>query len=228
MTIHLGCMADNKTTYSFCKTQGQFAAGAVLSGFGTNPLPGAVCDDAIQKAVVYAAQWLQKVFDAMLEHQVEDLAYAQEVLTIQLGKLNNGITYLSRNFGQGIYLSGSISYVAGETFICLPFGGGSAYLLNGGMTVEMKNKAQPNPDPLYIFDAIGGANTLAVAFDKASLSVGNYLILSSRPLQDELLRASFFDLAALTDPQYAAESIYKAAFTQDMPLAIATIAPSAL
>lgn len=228
MTIRLGYSADKNNTFVLHKNQGKFSAGILLTGFATKPIPGAICDNALLRAINFTGAHLQKVLEALMGKKVEDMNYAKEVLTRQLHKLNDSVNYIGRNVGQGIYLSGVIVYIVHEDFLCLPFGGSHAYLWNGTQIAPLKNQMLQNPDLIYIYDALGGTNCLPIAFQQGTLPVGYHIVCCSHEPTPGMMEP-ILKMVAATNAQFVAEALYSDmeklnAFSSELttPLALLT------
>lgn len=155
--IRVGFASDPQNAFSLYNTarDGYFSAGVVLAGFGTEPIPGAICDDGIAKAVQFAAHHIQKVLSALLQKESEDMTFIQSAIMKQLGKISSSVSYISNVMGQGIYLSGCVVFTAGEKYFCIPFGGACAYLWDGSHFADISSPLS-SADQNYIRDALGG------------------------------------------------------------------------
>lgn len=224
--IRFGFASDEENAISLCKTHNQFSAGFVLAGYGTKPLPGAVCDDAIHRCVTFTALYIQKAIDVLLKHECADLNHAKEAIRLQIERISSRISFFSTRIGQGIYLGGSVFYAVGEQFICLPFGGGCAYHWDESRFLQLRNTALTEADPKYIPDAIGGMTPWTAAFDEGTLTDGTQLLLTTQmPLQG--LLSSVMAALAHHDPEYVAGVIYNSLEKTEMPHAVLSIIQTA-
>lgn len=224
MSLRAGATADQSNAISAYKISDdeKFLGGLALTGFGTKPIPGAICDDAIQRVVSFSAHHIQRILVGLIERQVEDMAYAQEVLSVQLGKANDSINYISQKTGQGLYVGGVICYAVGWQYICLPFGGCRAYLWDGETFQLQKNKTPPYIDDAYIYDALGGGNVWTATFDSGTLAVGSHLLCMTHPPQEGTMEKALATLSA-TDPQLVADNIYAGITRNTLPTALLAI-----
>lgn len=227
--IRLGYASDKDNALALCKqTQdGQFAAGFVLAGFGTLPMPGEICDNAVHRVVQYTACNLQKVLDALLEKNCTQMDVAKDVISRYMKLINKGVRYFNINVGQGVYVAGSICYVAGEQFISLPFGGGSVQLCHGTHIKSFANLAlSDRADPKYIWDAIGGSVEWDAVFDEGILPVGAQLICSTQAPTEELLQTTVNSLIHTNQAAFA-DIVHNNLERKEMPLAVLVIAQMA-
>ena len=224
--IRVGFVSDKENAVSLCKAQpdSPYAAGIALAGFGTQPMPGAVCDDAIQQAVNFTAHYIQKALDVLQEKECSDMIQARQFLARQLEKLNGSIAYFGKSVGQGIYLAGTVCYVAGDQFTCLSFGGGCAYLWDGKAVTPLTT--DPNPDPKYIRNAIGGTNTWSGIAAEGTLGGGHQLLCMTQQPPEELLPAIMATLIH-TNPGYVVTSVYSGMGATDIPIAVLDIMQAA-
>lgn len=219
--IKAGFASDNANAISVYKLadNGTYAAGLVLAGYGTKPIPGAICDDAIQKAVDFTALQLQRSLTHLLDRRCEDFEYAKKLLTGKLDKLHETVLILQRSFGQGIYLAGVVCYIAGEHFICLPFGGAYAFLWDGGNAHSVTNDAVRDNGLPYIYDAIGGGTTFPATFAEGRLQDAMHLLCMTQMPPNDLL-SPIVDALQQTDLKIAAYSIHKGLNSEVMPTAV--------
>ena len=226
--IRCGFASDKENATCLYKTSidGDIAAGLMLTGFGTPPVPGAICDNPIQKTVDFAATYFQKVMDTLLEQEYTDLEAVKSILLQKCAKLNDNLAHISRSVGFGVYLTGTICYVANERFICLPFGGAYACVWDRENFTPLTNKALPEQDPLYIRDALGGAITWPGAFDEGTLAVGSQILCMTQPPPEGLLEPLMSRLIH-TNQVVLPASIYKGLERGIMPLAVLNIAQAA-
>lgn len=220
--IRFGFTSDSENAVSLCKSVKQFSAGFVLAGYGTKPIPGTVCDDAIHKAVKFTALYIQKAIDVLIKRECTDLNHAKEVLRLQIERISSRISLFGTKIGQGIYLGGAVFYAVGEKFICLPFGGGYACHWDENRCLQLRNTALTETDPRYIQDAIGGVATWTASFDEGTLMAGTQLLLTTQePLQGVL--SSVMAASAHHDPEYVSGAIYNSLEKNEMPHAVLSI-----
>ena len=227
MTIRAGALADNAAISMYkIEQNGQFLGGAILSGFGTKPIPGAICDDAIARVVEFTAHHIQRVINGLLERQVADMHYAQQVLKAQLQKINDSVNYVNRYMGQAVYITGVICYVAHERYLCLPFGGSHAYLWTGTEFTPQKNQNDHYEDPLYIYDAIGGGNAWTAIFQEGEFPVGSQLLcMTQRPPEGLMEKA--MGVLTHTNQEIVASTLHEGLPVGNIPRAVLNIAQAA-
>ncbi len=190
--IHFGLEAQEENARSLCKcwNNNTIAAGIVLTGYGTKPMPGCICDDGIQKVLDYATQRLQAVFDYVEQEQTQDMQAIAKLFEKQMGKINEGIIYFNRKVGQGAYLGGVVCLVIDTSFIILPFGGGCAYVWNGTELTRIQNPALANYNDGLIRDALGGAGRWPAKFTAGTLPIGSHLLcMTGEPNIEETTNA---------------------------------------
>lgn len=226
MSLRIGFASDDRHAISMAITKDSVAAGFVLAGFGTVPRPGCVSDDPITYAIQYTAHHIQRLLSVLVNREMTDDEGAGEALHRQMHKINDSINYINQHLGHSSYIAGCVCYVVGEQYLCLPFGGAAAYLCYSGQITPVKNQMRPNPDPAYIYDAIGGSNVLPIAFEIGTLPVGGQIICTTQPTQEGLLEDMLQTLTAI-NPQYAAEYIHTTIQEQNLPIAVLDILQAA-
>lgn len=228
MTIRAGAIFDEQVSISLFNIDhdAQYVGGAVLTGFGTKPIPGAICDDPIPRVIGFTAHHLQRVLKGLLERKVTDMAYAKQMLSVQLSKINDSINYINRNIGQGVYITGVVCYVAEEKYICLPFGGSYAYLWTGNELVQQKNQFVQFEDPLYIYDALGGGNSWTAIFEEGQFPVGAQLLCMTKQPPEGLLESTMTALTH-TNQEIVATNLHSGLPQGDIPRAVLNIAQAA-
>lgn len=226
MSLRIGYASDDRHAISMAISKNHIAAGFVLAGFGTVPRPGCIAEDPVALAVQYTAHFIQRLLSVLVNREMTDDEGAGEALHRQMHKINDSINYINQHLGHSSYIAGCVCYVVSEQYLCLPFGGGAAYLCDSNGITRLKNQMRPDPDPTYIYDAIGGADVLPIAFDIGTLPVGSQIICTTHPAQDGLLEEMLQTLTA-TNPQYAAEYIHSAIQEQNTPIATLDILQAA-
>lgn len=227
--IRAGFAADKENAVCLYKTSedGQLCGGIMLAGIGTKPMAGAICDDAVQRVVDFAAYYLQKTIDLLLDKSCADTEYAANLIFHQLSKLNDNISYITRHIGQGVYLSGVACYVAAERFICLPFGGVHSYLWDNEQILPLmvmpENNNEPHP---YIWGTLGGTVTFNTMIFKGCLLVGHQLLFMTQQPPEHLLNGIMSELIH-TNQVVVPVSVYKGLERGQMPLAVLNIAQAA-
>lgn len=216
--IRIGYHA-NPNTIALCKSteNGSHTAGFILSGFGTCPAPGEICDNGIERALQFAAHYLQKAIDALFSAKAS-VEQAQSYLLHQLERINANISYFNRNIGQGIYLAGVLCYFDGDRYICVPFGGGRAYLWENGAISTIGNH---KPDDPYIRDALGGMMTHQNMFFIAvgTLPIGAHIICATVDIPHDQIAPVMANLSAV-EPQFVVSELSGNSTDYDIPLAL--------
>ena len=222
--IQAGFAADSRNAVGLYKTEdrGTYAGGLILAGFGTFPPPGAICDDAIQKVMEFNAVQLQNSLEHMLEQRCEDMEHAKKLLTSKLNRLNESISFLQRSFGQGIYLCGAICYIAGEHYICLPFGGACAYIWEDNSYHALTNAAAPKDQMHYIYDALGGSKEMPVSFAEGYLREAMHMVLVTQPAPEDLIN-SMMKALSVADAKLTSYEFHRGLDSRIMPTAVLTI-----
>lgn len=227
--VRAGFASDKKAALALYKTteSGQCTAGLILAAYGSQPIPGAVSTDVIQKAMEFGAHYIQKAMSNLLDKDNTDLEYAKKLLENHLSKLNDSMAYITRHTGQAIYLSGAVCYIVENKAICLPFGNTYACVWFDGRARQLRNKALPeNADEQYIRDAIGGMKKWVGICDEADLPVGAQLLCMTQKPPDSLLPSLMSELIH-TNQVVLPVSIYKGLQRTGIPLAVLDIAQTA-
>ena len=222
--IRAGYVKDNKNAACLQKISedGQYCCSAMLVGFGTQPMAGAICDDAVQRIVGFVAYYLQKTFELLLSKAM-DTEQASGLLLHQLTKFNENISYVSRHIGQGLYVTGCICYVAQEQFICLPFGGAHAYLWDNKEILPLAEMPEENG---YILNALGGAALFNTVIAKGNLPVGHQLLCMTQQPPENLLEGIMSELIR-TNQVVVPTTVYRGLERKELPLAVINIAQAA-
>lgn len=226
--IRAGFASDKQHAISLFKTTpcGTCTASLTLAGFGTQPIPDAICDDTIQHTVDFAAYYLQKALALLLDTTCTDMNHAKSIIGKQLSKLNDSVSFISRKTGQGVYLAGTVCYVIQEQYTCVTFG--NAYACHWYMQKEtpLVPWEPGQPEPYYIEDAIGGKVAWEPKFYDGMLPVGSQLLCMTQPPPEELLSGLMSKLIH-TNQVVLPVSIYKGLIRNGIPLAVQSIAQAA-
>ena len=223
--IKAGSATDKQHAVALWKTAESEActAGLTLAGFATHPMPGCIHDDAVQEAINFAAYYLQMALIPLLDQDCVDLEVAKKQIGTQLSKLNDSISYLSRKMGQGIYLAGTVCYIAGEQYICQAFGNARIYRWEQGIgTLQSKLPASVLDGP-YITDAIGGKALWTADFCEGTLPANTQLLCVTAPPPEDLL-SNVMSKLIHTNQTVLPVSIYKGIEHTGVPIAVLTIA----
>lgn len=228
--IRAASTTDGKYTASLHKTEdkGSYAATAILAGFGTPPTPGVICDEPIKMVVSFVAEQIRKSLEHLLVHRCEDMEHAKKLLMSKLSRINDTLFTLQRSFGQGIYLTGVISYFVGEDFICLPFGGACAYLWENNTCTVLTNPSDPKISGMpYITDALGGPVTFTASFNDGKLKEGMHLVCVTQAAEQDMLLPIVYAIPK-TDIKLATYGVHKHMDSSIMPTAVQIITQSGL
>ena len=217
--------AEQNMAVAACKTDitGHLAGAVLLAGFGTKPIPGAVCDDGIQKSVAFATHSLQAVLNELLNTGCDDLEAVQVALNNQMNWVNKNIAWFGSHIGQGIYLAGTVCYIADDRYICLPFGGATVRHWSESALTALTNKATENADISYIYDALGCIRRANGIFCSGTLAEGEQIICMSQSPELNLIPAIMQD-AAHASPEFVTTSVYAGLHTGTVPRAALVIA----
>ena len=219
--IRAGFASDKHNAISCYKVTdaGTMACGFMLAGFGTKPPAGVICDDGIQKCVDFAAVQLQRAFQNLSDKQCEDFEVVKTFLGKQLDRISACTAIFSRGIGQGIYLAGTVLYVIGEHYICLPFGGAYACIADTKNILSvLRNKATIEGDH-YVRDALGGRQTFPYIFEEGRLRDGQHLLCMTQAPSDDLLN-SIIPTLDKADLKMASYAIYTGMDSQIVPVAV--------
>ena len=222
--IKAGSATDSQHAYALWKTtECGCAAGITLGVFSTEPIPGAISDDIPQEALNFAVHYLQKILITLLDQECKDMNQAKALIGKQLKKLNDSISYISRKTGQGIYMSGTVCYIAERKYICQAFGDARIYFWQNGQGTIQSKKTKEALDGPYITDAIGGPAVWAADFCEGPFEEGSQLICTTVPPTEEPLQAVMASLIH-TNQTVLPVSIYKILEHAGIPIAVLTIA----
>ena len=221
--IRPGYKSESTHAISSYKQIGKVTAGFALAGFGTEPTYGEISDDSMKMTVDYAAHHIQVILGELVEKEFEDLKFAGDMISRKMKKLNDSLCYINRRIGRGNYLAGTICYIAGENFICLPFGGGYACLWDMEKVTPLTNKAVPGGDTRYIWDALGGCLDWKVDFDTGTIPVGTQLICATSAPPAQVLEKELGYLTHI-DPTIVSGKIHDVlAVESDIPAAVLSL-----
>lgn len=215
----IGYTADKQNAVSICKTVNQCTAGFILSGFGTCPAPGAICDNAIERVLNFASHYLQKAFDVLFSVQAKT-DKASTYLLHHMERINANIGSINLNIGQGVYLAGVVCYFNDSDYICLPFGGCSTYIWNQGQLSLMDGQV---PNDRYIRDALGGGPKWSAPLLKGTLPDGAQLLCSTDPLCQALIAPAMESLASV-EPQFVVDSVFQYLTSGELPITLMSFA----
>lgn len=216
--FRIGSASDKENAYCLYRQEGRYTLSLLLSGFGTKPMPGQICDNAIQKVVDFAGHYIQNTLSLLLEKECTDMELAKKALTEQMKKVSKGIAFANRNIGQGCYVVGCVAYIVDDRYICLPFGSAYACRWDNGNLTKLRNTAICDASDYYIWDALGTNTNWQGVFEEGILHIGNHLILASQAPDVDLMDSIMANLSA-TDPNIVANSIYTGLDADDMPRA---------
>lgn len=214
--IRIGYHA-NPNSIALCKSteNGSHTAGFILSGFGTCPAPGEICDNAVERSVNFAAHYLQKAFDALFKNN-PTIEQASSYLRHQIEQINTNIGYINRYIGQGTYLAGAICYFSNEKYICLSFGGCKTYIWDQANLTPVGSIDHIDP---YIRDALGAAPKWTSCFSNGTLPVGAQMICTTEEIYPSLIAPIMENLSAI-EPQFVINELTENIVTGDLPLAL--------
>lgn len=221
--IRIGTTADKEHACCLYKitNDGTHAIAILLTGFGTTPIPGAVCDDGIQQAMNFAAHYLQKTAEMLLVEPYQPMDYARNLLRKQLVKLNDSTLYISRHLGQGIYLSGAVCYIENDRYISIHFGRTFAFSWDGEQFHDLTPE-EIRDDP-YIRNALGGTIAWEGVIAEGKLPVRHQLLYASETLNEDILGGMKEELLH-ANQAVLPRTVYKNLRRGDYPLAVMNLA----
>lgn len=155
------------------------AASLLLISCSTTPDPDAPIYEAEEHAFrTGTARLLRKLDEIGSSAGCADIMYAATTLAQECTSLHSWVRELSLFNGQGIYLSGIITYLTPEKFLLLPFGSSAAYTFKSG---KLKRQG-PQVDEKLVHNAIGGADTWKPQCWEGDRIPGMHIICTSQPL----------------------------------------------
>ena len=185
--IRVGATADKEHACCLYKTtaDGTHGVAILLTGFGTEAMPGTVCDDAIQKTVNFAAHYLQRTAQMFLAEPQPPTEYIKTLMRKQLVKLNDSVHHISNHLGQGVYLSGVFCYLADKQFVSIHFGRTFAFLWDGENFSDLTPEEIRN-DP-YIRNALGGTLAWEGVVAEGVFPAKHQLLFTSEAITEQAL-----------------------------------------
>lgn len=156
------------------------AAGILLTATGTQMPPDAVFDGT-KPSLDYGLASLQNCMDKIANSAgSEDLVYAGTLLLDCCKNIHTRVLEIGDFAGQGIYLSGVVTYFANSHYLHIPFGGGCLYSIENGKLVHHGAM----PDMRLIRDAIGGGPAWEGRCWQNLRKENMRLLFSSSPIMD--------------------------------------------
>lgn len=154
--------------------------GFLLNACGTEMASDALCD-GIQPVLASAAANIQLCLEQIAASPgANDLKYAATNLAETCIKIHRHTLEVASFVGQGIYLSGVITYFSASQYCFLPFGGCAVY----SSTDNILAQQNPAMKDRFIRDVIGGPLIWKPQLWQGKRKEENRLLITSRELPD--------------------------------------------